>query len=329
MKKLLSFIFIGLSIIGCKNNKQPAQNGNESVKDHNSQQTYAELTVKEGGNWNDHKYIGGKFHKVKELDLPKEHTDHSEFIKYEGPGWENSKVAYRIYLDWRNAIDIFGKKVDTLVLPYVGLEGLESYHDMSYWGQDILKVGNSLGMGGFGRFVKDSVVHFKNVGQTLVDISNNDKESGVHISYKNWQTGEDTIDLEAKLSIFPDNRYTKVELTPSKAISGLCTGIVKHGVQFLKSNEKTDGDWGYIATYGKQTLVNADDKLGMAIFYQKEQAEKISDEKYDHLITFKPKNGKIVYYFLGAWDLEPGGIKNEAQFKDYLEKVLQNFNENK
>lgn len=329
MKKLLAFIFIGLSILGCKNNNRSDQKDDVSVKDHNSQSTYAELTVKKGGNWADHKYIGGEFHRVEKLDLPKEHTDHSEFIKYEGPGWENSKVAYRIYLDWRNAIDIFGKKVDTLVLPYVGLEGLDSYHDMSYWGQDILKVGNSLGIGGYGRFVNDSVEHFKNVQQTLVEISNDDKESAVHISYKGWKTGKDTIDLKATLSIFPENRYTKVELTPSEAISGLCTGIVRHGVQLLKSDEQSDGEWGYIATYGKQTLVNANDKLGMAIFYQKDQTEKISDEKYDHLITFKPEKGKITYYFLGAWDLEPGGIKNESEFKDYLEKVLQKFNENK
>ena len=34
-----------------------------------------------------------------------------------------------------------------MVLPEVGLDGYDSYHEMSDWGADILKVGNRLGMG--------------------------------------------------------------------------------------------------------------------------------------------------------------------------------------
>ena len=82
--------------------------------------TYAEISIKEGGEWNGRKYVGGdSFKNVQELQVPKNHTDHSFFIRYEGPGWENNQVGYRLYLDWRNAIDIYGKKVDSLVLPYV------------------------------------------------------------------------------------------------------------------------------------------------------------------------------------------------------------------
>jgi hypothetical protein len=73
--------------------------------------SYAELSIAQGGQWEEGKYINRtSFKKTNYLKLPDSHTDHSYFIRYEDPGWESDKVAYRLYVDWRNAIDIFGKK---------------------------------------------------------------------------------------------------------------------------------------------------------------------------------------------------------------------------
>ena len=44
-------------------------------------------------------------------------------------------------------MDIFGKIIPDMVLSQVGVDGYESYHEMSDWGMDILKVGKSLGLG--------------------------------------------------------------------------------------------------------------------------------------------------------------------------------------
>ena len=72
--------------------------------------TQAELSQKFDGKFENRKYVGGEFRNVNSARVPVEHTDHSLFFRYEGPGWESDKVGYRFYLDWRNAIDIFGKK---------------------------------------------------------------------------------------------------------------------------------------------------------------------------------------------------------------------------
>lgn len=63
--------------------------------------TQAELSHKVNGHWEEREYIGGEFQHVQGLRVPDAHTDHSYFIRYEGPGWESDKVAYRFYLDWR------------------------------------------------------------------------------------------------------------------------------------------------------------------------------------------------------------------------------------
>src|SRR5690606_32595005 len=193
---------------------------------------YAEISLKEGGVWQDgprdHKeYVGGTFKNVEELVVPAEHTDHTWFIRYEGPGWENKHVGYRLYLDWRNAIDIFGKKVDSIVLPYVGQDGFDSYHEMSDWGLDILKAGKSLGIGSYGRFKDGKVLHFENVDATTATVENDDNQSTVVVDYTGWETAGDKINLKSELSIKPGNRYTKHTITADKAITGISTGIVK------------------------------------------------------------------------------------------------------
>lgn len=62
--------------------------------------TQAELAHKTGGKFVDRKYEGGTFQNVQYLHVPPEHTDHSFYIRYEGPGWESDKVGYRFYLDF-------------------------------------------------------------------------------------------------------------------------------------------------------------------------------------------------------------------------------------
>ena len=333
MKKFqLIPVLISISLLSCNDGKKQDKNTAQedtatTEKSFENYDTYAELSIKKGGEWKEREYLGGEFENVENLEVPENHTDHSWYIRYEGPGWENNQIGYRLYLDWRNAIDIFGKKVDTLVLPYVGQDGFDSYHESAGWGQDILKAGKSLGIGGYGRYMNDTVAHFRNVETTKAQVNNSDSSSSVEITYKGWSTGKDTIDLDAKLSIFTEGRYTKAELTPSKEIEGLATGIVKHGPELMKKQAE-NGKWAYIATYGAQTLVNDEDKLGMAVFYNTEQLAEQTEGEDDHLVVFKPTTETITYYFLGAWEQEKGGIKTKEAFVSHLDELLQTLDSN-
>lgn len=319
MKKTAILLLSIISLMSCKTN-QAQQKLNTNLK------TYAELSIAQGGEWVDgsrgHKEYnaGTSFKNISSLQVPKEHTDHTWFIRYEGPGWENNQIGYRIYLDWRNAIDIFGKKVDSLVLPYVGQDGFDSYHESAPWGQDILKAGKSMGIGGYGRLVNDTIAHFQIVKNTFAQIENNKTNSSVKISYEDWNTGDAIINLNSKLTIFQNDRYTKAELTPSKEITGISTGIVKFkNIPVIK---KSGAKWAYIATYGAQTLVNDTDNLGMALFYKLKEVAQQKEGINDHLVIFKATTNTITYYFLGAWEQELNGIKSQNAFMKDLENKL-------
>ena len=185
-------------------------------------------------------------------------------FQFEGPGWENDKVGFRNYYDLRNGMDIFGKKSDALVLDSIGL-GQHSYHLMSNWGMDILKVGNSLGAGAIG-IEKDGI--FYRIGDNgfsaFERLFEGPLKSEFAFHFSNWTANKHSSDLIQYVSItaglysyeteifadFPDDSYN------------LITGIVnKHSDSLIFENSCADHI--LMATHSIQSEDTA--YLGMAL----------------------------------------------------------------
>ncbi|MDX1391225.1 MAG: glycoside hydrolase family 88 protein, partial [Rheinheimera sp.] len=288
--------------------------------------TQAEISRKTGGQWQEGKYIGGSFENVTELTPPPQYTDHSEWIRYEGPGIESDKVGYRIYLDWRNGFDVFGNKTGAPILHNVGLDGYESYHHMADWGMDLLKVGKSLGAGGYGYWDGQQVQLVSNVsGHTAKVIENGALYSALQIQYKDWQIAGKTLQLTADLSMTAGSRLVHTRLTTSEALDNFAVGLVKlPNTTLLQGELDIPGhSWTYLATWGEQTLTGSNDKLGMAVLFKRGDNKAITSDASSHVAVLEPSGTQLEYYFLSAWDGEPGGIKTEAQFVAYLQQEVE------
>lgn len=293
--------------------------------------TYAELSMKPGNLYADKRFRGNKFVNVTYLKVPSIHTDHDALFKYEGPGWESEKVGYRFYLDWRNAMDIFGKKYDKLILDQVGTNDTvakdDSYHSMQAWGMDIFKVGNSLGIGSIGMWSDGKVNMVSQTDSIICSIPyTGPVEARINTTYYGWLAGNKKYDLNSSFSIVAGSRLTKCELQISNNPDNIVTGLARHEyTELIKSNYKNG--WNYLALYGKQTLVNNEDKLGIVIFYPTDEFVNTFEDSLSYIVKLKPKDGKVKYYFAAAWEQEENGIKNLEEFKNYLEltiKVLNN-----
>ncbi len=289
-------------------------------------QTQAEISIKEGGEWKGKEYVGGTFKNVDKVTPPPQYTDHSFWIRYEGPGIESDKVAYRVYLDWRNGLDIFGKKTSDMVLQNVGLDGYDSYHENSDWGVDVLKVGKSLGMGGFGFWNGKSVDLVSQVDEREAVITNNgDIYSAFSINYKGWQVDQQKLDLHAHLSMTAASRLVKVQLTASKELPNLAIGLVKHpNVEFIQGPQEISGyAWTYVASWGKQSLSGVDDHLGMAVIFRRDDRAQQTQDDNSYVSVMKDKGGELEYYFVAVWEHELNGIKTRDEFVAYLDKEIQ------
>lgn len=293
----------------------------ESLPDF-KKRTQAEISHKAGGQWEGREYQGGAFENTTYLRVPPEHTDHSWFLRYEGPGWESDKVGYRLYLDWRNATDIFGKKTSEMVLQDVGQDGFDSYHEPADWGMDILKVGESLGIGAPGFWTGEKALRVATTDSIACSIPmNGPVQSMARILYYGWDAGENAVNLTSEYSIHAGSRLTRHSLSLSGPLPNICTGIVKHENAEIVPDEG-QSDWAFLATWGPQSLDGG--QLGMAVLFPKSQLVQLTEDEHSHVAVLQPgADNSLDYYFLAAWDKEPDGIKTRDEFINYLLQTAQ------
>ncbi|MCF7803299.1 MAG: DUF4861 domain-containing protein [Candidatus Marinimicrobia bacterium] len=285
----------------------------------------AVLAEKTGGEWNESEqvYEGGDFVDVTKVEVPDVHTDHSTYYRMEGPGWESDKVGYRLYLDHRNAIDIYGKKVTDMVLDTVGLHDFERYHHMAPWGMDILSVGDAFGVGSVGIWKDGSPYKLADVEDLSAEITTDGSiYSQFRLDYNGVQVEGNSYDVTSWLSIAAGSRLTNHTVQVSDNVNQFCAGLVKHGVEEMRST--ADTDWRYLATYGTQTM--EDEKLGMVLFYRTDAVKEITQDDLNYYLVMEPKDNMASFYFGAAWEKEPNGVKNKTEFLEYLNVTLQQLN---
>lgn len=240
-------------------NKETTVKIEKGTSENYPKRTYAELSHKIGGQFEGHKYVGGySWVKPNYITLPGAFRDHSYYIKYEGPGWESDKVAFRFYLDNRNAIDVFAKKTSDIVLPAVGVDGFDNYHNMADWGgMDNMKVGKALGIGSIAIWDGQKAVRVEKKDSITCLIPADGKiRSQVKTIYYGWDANSQKCDLTSLISIDAGSRASHMELLVNKNIDNIATGIIKSEDAELIVNNDKNSEWSYIATFGKQSLNN-------------------------------------------------------------------------
>lgn len=256
------------------------------------------------------------------VTVPSSHTIGDGMFPYEGIGWENGFVGYRLYLDGRLTSDAFGKQQSAPALAQVSAAG--RYHDLASWGMDVLHVGPSLGMGGLGVIRDDKPTQFGKIARIEARI----EEAGPDLGA--FTIKADGISVSDKFSGSTLSRYsigrnspmTRVSVVSSGDLS-LATGVAANAKgEFLQSSSDAKGRWRYIATFGTQS--ENKDNLGLAVFYRSDQARYGGLANETHFIAF---NAAVIEYgFLAVWERDANGIRDKAGFLSLLERELAELN---
>ncbi len=288
-----------------------------------TKQTQAELSTKQGGQWAEKEYVGGQFVNLPFLRVPDQHTDHTYFIRYEGPGWESDMMGYRFYLDWRNGVDVFGKLTKEMILQGVGQDGFDSYHEMSDWGLDLLKVGKTLGLGSIGQFRNDTLFRFQEVDSVTCQIAKNGLlESKIVTNYFGWSDGGSLTDLTSSVSIQAASPLTTHQLLFSEAIEGFCTGLAANeSEQYL---DETMNGYRVLATYGNFSLNN--DQMGLAVILKDNAIKDVVSGAGSHVVLFEPAK-ELTYHFMAVWEKGVNSVKSMSEFKNMLQSEVVKLSE--
>jgi len=84
------------------------------------------------------------------------------------------------------------------------------------------------------------------------------------------------------------------------------------------NSSASEGEWQYLATFGKQSLEN--DKMGLFVFFRGKDLIGNTEDKYSHIVVLKPEKNEITYYFGGIWEQDASGINSIEGFKRFLDR---------
>ncbi|MFK7970126.1 MAG: DUF4861 family protein [Bacteroidia bacterium] len=261
--------------------------------------------------------INGPYQAVQKIEVPKDLSPQNKWAMFEGPVLENDLIAYRFYMDSRHRFDIYGKRVANLVMDTVSW----NYHDVMDWGSDILKVGNSLGIGSPAIWYQDSVYTLSQYEQKTVEITEQtDDYANIRTTFQGLRIGSHRFDLIQDWSLQAGEAWCELSL---EVVNGnlpqgmyFATGIVKH----LEECE-TQNHGGQFAAYtwGEQSFHH--ENLGMAVVIpQYFQPEKVKDVD-SHTFVLKHASHKAHYRFLAAWERDLTGVHDLESFIDLVRKA--------
>src|SRR6266849_2550052 len=135
--------------------------------------------------------------------------------KIEGLGWESERVAFRVYFDSRNAIDLYGKRRPTLQLGMYASPDY-TYHDESPEGRDIYKVGDAIGIGSVAAMVDGKTIKVAEVKERKWRIvASGPVRTILELQYDGWNAGGKIIDLRSRITQWAGERVVLTRFLPS------------------------------------------------------------------------------------------------------------------
>ena len=239
----------------------------------------------------------------------------------EGPGWESDLIAFRLYWDPRSPIDVFCKGQAILSLEQFA-KASHDYHRNSQWGQDVLKVGTALGIGGFGVMENGKIAKASYARRSHRVVANGPLRAAMDLVYDDWETSGRKLALTARVGAFAGQRWGYADLA-LKALDGkplpeMVTGVVKHPDTELISDRAA----GVLGRWGRQALGDGekprDADLGLGVAVPPERLAAFGEDAVNSFAVITPGNGTASYRYMASWGKEPDPPKSPPEFGDRL-----------
>ena len=187
-------------------------------------------------------------------------------LHHHGPAFENDMVAYRIYFDERQTVDIYGKYRRGLELRDTQFYP-DSLQKATGYGDDVLWVGKTFGVGAMRGWNKGAMQMLQDVeSRTLSVVSRGPLRTVVKVVDKGWNprypdtcTPDERIDMTTYYTLYAGRRDCQVDIIFSRDASRLqlSTGLVN----VKQSREYSDGR-GLRGCWGTDWPVSEKDSVG-------------------------------------------------------------------
>ncbi|MDY2942912.1 MAG: DUF4861 family protein [Paludibacteraceae bacterium] len=252
-------------------------------------------------------------------------------LHHHGVALESDLMAYRIYFDRKQTIDVYAKKTPRLELPtsywYPTDEQLADHY-----GDDVLRVSGTIGVGSVKPWRDGKMRHIEPVeSRTQRIVYQTNDSAAMEVSVKGWQTEGKTVDMTVRYTLRAHHRDMRCEVFLSEPLDSLCTGVQQ--VPF-KNPDLCPGSFIFAdASYHKGTVLGSwgtdwpvndtvkytKETVGLGVFIPKEYATESALAQTPNLVClFRPATYLCFYLTCVAQKEDNPPARNAEEFRDFL-----------
>ncbi len=271
----------------------------------------------------------GKHPQIQSLTIPGNSNVYNQ-LHHHGPAFESELVAYRIYFDQKQTVDLYGKFN----------KGFEIEESQFYptdeqlargFGDDVLLVGGSCGLGALKGWNGSKATHIEPVVyRTETILAYGPVRTVVDVIAKGWEYQGAELTMTNRYILYAGHRDAEVEVFFAEPLKDevFCTGILK-----MKESEIFSDHEGLIGCWGRDWPVNdtikyAKETVGLATYIPKKNVVEEVQDNVNYLYTVSAKGeSEFKYYITFTSMKETFGYKTpEAWFAHIREwkKELEN-----
>ena len=248
-------------------------------------------------------------------------------LHHHGAAFENDMVAYRIYFDHRQTVDIYGKYERRLELKETQFYPDEQQKAARY-GDDVLWVGSTLGLGTLRGWDGGKPTMLTDVDKRSQRIiSRGPIRTIVEVKDKGWtpQPGDKPIDMTALYTLYAGRRECSVDVKFSKPAAGylLSTGFinVKNSTEY-SDKKGLRGCWGTDwPVSAKDSVGHKRETVGLGICVPEEYI--VSEEpanKDNYAYVIKTDTDELHYKITFCSDNETLGYHSDEEWYSFLKE---------
>ena len=249
-------------------------------------------------------------------------------LHHHGPALENEMVAYRIYFDHRQTVDIYGKYKQGLELKHTQFYPDKEQKAQGY-GDDVLWVGQTFGLGTLRGWDGNAPQMLTDVEhRTLKLVARGPLRTIVEVIDDGWKapcpTTKERISMNTRYTLYAGKRDCEVSISFNKPVPShnFSTGIINVKNSVEHSNGKgLRGCWGTDWPVSeKDSAGHKRETVGLGIYIpQKNVVKELTANKDNYPFVVGNINRQFTYHITFCSDNETWGFHSAKEWFAYLD----------
>jgi hypothetical protein len=258
-------------------------------------------------------------------------------LHHHGPAFENELVAYRIYFDHRQTVDIYGKYHQGLELKHTQFYP-DSLQKASGFGDDVLWVGSTLGLGTLRGWDGTEPVMLNNVAhRTLRILARGPLRTIVEVIDEDWEAPcmlpqasnhPLTITMTTRYTLYAGRRDCMVDIHFDRPVTDyqFCTGFTNiRGSEEYSDLNSIRGCWGTDwPVSAKDSIGHKRETVGLGIYIPFSNVVKeLKRDRNNFAFVVSTPNDELHYAITFGSDNEDFGYHSADEWFEYLKEWRQ------